>query len=177
MESFEKMFSHRDQHLRMWELLGHVTALVSSIWFIGNNEGLTKCGDEAFQSLMIVGITAFFISLSLEVFDGVTETQRKWGARPTPVADVPFGKSTAMGLAVWVVVVAFVNFCITVARLHRSHMKGIQGCQSGANILLALLFLLSMLVMVAYVGSYTSPNTVYRLPDGEQTPCPPLAPF
>jgi hypothetical protein len=161
-DSFFRKYGPVSQHLRTWEVIGHLVTLVSVGWFLGDNKGLGKCGDESFQILMTIGITSYFICFVAEAWDGRKGVYVDTDSKNTETVPVEYSPTTAMALAAWVTFVAVINFGLTIARLHRAHMKDIV-CPPSANATLALLFFLSTVIMVTYIGSYTVPNSRYRL--------------
>jgi len=160
---FIKQFGDKSQHLRLWEALAHVVAFFCGVWYLIDTKGVTDCHNNSFMFLMLLSIVAYFLCMSAEVYDGwnakFIQNQTADGEKTVTLEQSP---TTTQRLAVWITVVSVTNFIFTVLRLDRSHTDGIV-CDGGTNAILAMVFFLSVIIMVVYIGSYTAPTSMYRL--------------
>ena len=162
---FVTEFGKKDHLLRTAEFIFHVLAIISSLWFLINNQGLSECHDAVFSAMMTVCFVAYYLCFSSELIDGLLPGQyiKK---RPAPIAvdpkDLKQTENVTFVLAGVVIFLATVNLGFVFARLHHSHLSDVQ-CHDSVNILLSILFLLSMVTWVSYSGTFVSPNAHYRL--------------
>jgi hypothetical protein len=163
--AFLAEFGHRDQLLRMGECFFHVVAVVSSMWFLFNNGGLSECHDATFTFMMTVCFVTYYLCVLCEVIDGCLpghHVPRESKAHPVDPKDTEQSQTVTVILATVIVGLAVVNLGFVFARLHHSHLSDV-ACDPSVNILLSIMFLLSMVTFVSYSGTFVSPNAHYRL--------------